>query len=313
MPAPDVLILSKRYDEASLGHARSLRESCGTKLVLDLCDNHFFNGAGEANWGARAHALRSAVGAVDRVVASSAALAEVVASEVPGHPPIEVVGDAAEEPAMAPGFAPRLRHAVAEWRLWRLQRDLAFAHVPWPRRAVWFGNHGSPNAEGGMNDLLLVKHALEHECASSPLSLTVISNSKPKFLQLRSSWPTPIFYLPWNASSFSRALRLHSVCLLPIRPNPFTACKTSNRIAAALLHGLAVIADPIPSYQEFAPFVYLGDWTASLRAAMGPAAEVRSRVDRGADHVRRLHSIDKIADSWLAVAVNACGCRSPSK
>ena len=36
-------------------------------------------------------------------------------------------------------------------------------------------------------------------------------------------------------------------------PNPFTLCKTVNRLATALLLGLPVVADMIPSYEELRP------------------------------------------------------------
>ena len=39
---PEKLILSKRYDPASIQHALYLKQKFGTKLYLDICDNHFY-------------------------------------------------------------------------------------------------------------------------------------------------------------------------------------------------------------------------------------------------------------------------------
>jgi hypothetical protein len=39
-PPPRVLVLSKRYDAATVAHALQCR-AAGTRVVLDLCDNHF--------------------------------------------------------------------------------------------------------------------------------------------------------------------------------------------------------------------------------------------------------------------------------
>jgi hypothetical protein len=304
-PDPDVLVLSKRYDKASIAHATSVRSRSGAKLVLDLCDNHFYSASGDAEWQRTSSALRQAVADADLVVASSDELRRVIEAEVRQHPPIEVIGDAVEGPADEPGLGQRLRHAVHEVRLWQLARRLDADGVALARRAVWFGHHGSPNAEAGMSDLLRVRAPLAAEAQHGPLSLTVISNSWEKFVQLRSNWPTPIHYLPWHRSTITRALHLHGVALIPVQPNPFTRCKTSNRVATALLHGLAVVADRIPSYEEFDRFVHLDDWSNGLPAALRGFATSKAQVDAGAAYVRQHFSVDTITGCWLAALVQA--------
>src|SRR5439155_846651 len=68
---PAVLVLAKRYDATTLATALALHQRAGTRIALDLSDNHFFFGAPDERLQRRADALREAVGAVDLVVTAS--------------------------------------------------------------------------------------------------------------------------------------------------------------------------------------------------------------------------------------------------
>jgi len=274
--APHVLVLSKRYDRESLAHALGLRAAHGTRLVLDLCDNHFHNDHPTPLFIERAQQLAQAVRQVDRVVAASLALADAVRREVPDAPAIDVIGDLVESRLQPPR---RWRARVtARWQLLRLRRELRLDGVAVGRRLVWFGNHGSPNVDGGMQDLASIRSALEQHHHAAPLSLTVISNSRERFDAVTQGWPWPCHYLPWSSASFDDALALHDVALIPVRLNRFTACKTANRVATAAVHGLAVAADAIPAYEEFRSCIVLNDWHAGLARLMNDGDLRRASV-----------------------------------
>lgn len=83
---PEKLILSKRYDATSIQHALYLKQTFGTKLYLDLCDNHFYCSVPSIEAVTRANQLREAVGSVDFVISSSQYLAEVIRQEVVDAP-----------------------------------------------------------------------------------------------------------------------------------------------------------------------------------------------------------------------------------
>jgi hypothetical protein len=164
---------------------------------------------------------------------------------------------------------------------------------------VWFGNHGSPNAEGGMTDVLRIRPVLEEIARSRPVTLTIVSNHRAKFRALSDGWRLPLEYLEWNAATFPRALRMHGVSVIPVGLNPFTACKTSNRVCTSLLHGLAVVADPVPSYLEFAGTIRIGDWKASLEATLADPEAAARCVERGRALVATLHGPDAVATQGL--------------
>jgi hypothetical protein len=156
---PKVLVLSKRYDEQSLKHAMELRSKNGTHLILDLCDNHFYNNSNDLKWIERANSLRFAVSIVDTVVTSSNALAEVVRAEMKDYKFIQVIEDAVEMP-FSPSLISMPFHPFAEYQISRFRKYKTKLSVDPGRSLVWFGNHGSSYADGGMGDLRLIKDKL---------------------------------------------------------------------------------------------------------------------------------------------------------
>ena len=293
---PRVLVLSKRYDPETLAHAQHLRKQHGTRLVFDLCDNHLYNPYGLPEWTKRAEQLRATLASSDLVVASTEPLADVLAGECRPGTPIRIIGDAVE-PERSPAFRPSPRRLLAEYRLLQFRQALPKTGT----RLVWFGNHGSGYAPGGMTDLSLVKHEIEDLARSQPISLTVISNNKEKFDTILRSWKVRKLYLKWNEATFSRALRLHHIAIIPIGPNPFTLCKTNNRLATALLHGLAVVADSIPSYEPFSSVAVLSDWRSGLDLYAKDSSARQAAVQAGQALVRDRWSSRSICRQWIEV------------
>jgi len=293
-------VLAKRYDPTSLAQALALRQRLGTRLVLDLCDNHFFARSPAPEWQARAHALRQAVEAMDLVVASTPELARVVRAQCPAAPEIVVIGDPAE-PLHTPAGWLRWRHAGAEARLVRLNWQLRAQDAPVPRaRLVWFGQQGTAYADAGMADLACLRAPLEALNAQQAVSLTVISNSRARFDELMAGWALPTHYLAWHPATFSRALQAHEVALIPVSLNPFTVCKTSNRLVTALSHGLGVAAQSIPSYRDWADCTVQDDWGPGLLRLVQDTAWRHHLVQQGAARVAGELRPEQLAAQWQA-------------
>lgn len=293
-----VVVYSKRYDERSRREAETLRAR-GVKVVLDLCDNHFYVPNGSPTLARAAAELRAMVRAVDEVVASTDALAEVVRQEVPAGAPVTVIGDAVEAGLQGPPGHP-LRRLRDRLRLARLRRALAASGLPRERRLVWFGVAGGPRGDYGMRDLLARRADVEAVARTHALSLTVVSNSREMFRRHIHPWNMPTFYLDWSAYTFDAALREHAVAVIPVTQTPFTRCKTNNRVATALSTGLAVVADSIPSYRPFAAAARLDDWEGGLRDYLSDPTRRAADVEAGRALLARDWSDDAIADRWLA-------------
>ncbi|MBC7931131.1 MAG: hypothetical protein H7Z38_11270, partial [Rubrivivax sp.] len=93
----------------------------------------------------------------------------------------------------------------------------------------------------------------------------------------------------------------HDVCVLPVSSNPLTLCKTSNRLVLSLLLGVPVVADRIPSYEEFGAFVRFADWERNLRAYAADAELRRRHVQEGRDYIRSNYNKERAIAQWSSL------------
>lgn len=290
------VVYSKRYDDATYDEAKALQKR-GVRVVLDLCDNHFYNPNGLASLRSAAAQLRRMMALADALVASTAAMADVMRAELSTPRSITIIEDAVET---------EIRGVRSPfWQRWWesrevaiLLRRLAAGYRDGRTPLVWFGIHGGPNAKYGMLDLLKLRPLLEKLSRSYPLSLTVISNSRKKYNRAIKSWPFPTHYLNWSADTLFTALRAHAIAVIPVSENPFTRCKSNNRLALSLNVGLAVVADSIPSYQDFAEVCCLDNWETGLENYLFDSELRRRHVERGQTIIARDWSPRQLGEKW---------------
>jgi hypothetical protein len=282
-----VVIFSKLYDAANRALAAHLRAK-GTCTILDLSDNHFYNPAGLAAYQRAAADIREMAQLVHRVVCCSAHLATVIQQNVDlKHAPV-VVGDAVEEFDM-PLTAPS-PFAAAQGQ---------------PFRILWFGSHGSPNAPAGLEDLLRVQRHLAHAERTRRTELVVVSNNAEKFASVRDKLAVPARYVEWSEDAFPKELSRANLVVIPITPNPFTKCKSNNRLATALWYGIPAIADRIPAYDDLAPFCFLDDWEKGMAHALAHSRDLQVRTLAGSCYVRAQYNTRRIADDWRRIIKSA--------
>jgi hypothetical protein len=266
-----VVIFQKSYTPEDLDIAAHLR-GLGARTVFDLCDNHFVGPA------ERAERLRRMVDSVDTVTVSTAELAEAI------NRPCTVIDDALDcvEPTRWP--------ALRRW---------------WPRRGTlrlaWFGNAGQDDPPFGLIDLARIRPRLEALHARRPIRVTVISNSRAQFDRHLSGVRFPIEYHDWENRGYQSILQRQDLCLIPISPNPYTLCKSVNRLALALMLGLPVIADPIPSYEELRPFAVIGDWETGLTDYVNDRRRQRRDVRLGQSYLRAKFTPSRVVEQWSGV------------
>ncbi|NDY90888.1 glycosyltransferase family 4 protein [Ideonella livida] len=301
--APQVLVLGKRYDPASLAQAQDLRRRHGTRLVLDLCDNHLDAETDDPAWAARRAWLLQALDQVDGVVAASDALAEVIRLARPGTA-VQVVGDPVEPARRLDGWA-ALRHPHAAWQATVLGRALP------PRghatRLVWFGQHGTAYARGGLQELARLQPWLEDLQRQRPLHLTVVSNHRARAGALTAGWRLPVHYLDWHPATFDAVLGWQDLALIPVTLTPFTRCKSANRLLTALARGVAVLADPVPSYQPWADLVPLGDWETALARAVAEPGWRQAQVAAARPRLAAEATPEALARQWALALGQVAG------
>ncbi|MFN3298142.1 glycosyltransferase, partial [Caldimonas sp.] len=264
-------------------------------LVLGRCDTRFYAKDDSLRWRALPACLRRAVQEVDLVVASTPALAEVIHQETGGDRPIQVIGDPLDTALPVGGVTLQQR-----WHAWRLRRFLASRDIAPGRRLLWFGNHGASYADGGLQDLTRIERSLHAHHRTQAVSLTVLSNSEDAFRRHLSHWTLPTLYIPWSPAVFRQALAGHAIAIIPAQINPFTRCKTPNRLATAFYNGLAVAADRIPSYEEFEDWAVLDDWDEGLGRLMADAGERERRVQAARQRLLQHHDLGTICRAWDA-------------
>lgn len=290
------IVYSKVFDRETYKEALSLKEA-GARIGFDLCDNYFYTANDSTLWRQVGDDVRRMIEIANEVVASSHALADEIVRQVRISKAITVIGDGVESEINVSGISRWERdwyHFQTNRFLRRIEAQKANGIIP----LVWFGNHGSPQAEGGMADLLKIRTALEFICKQFPISLTVISNARDQFQQQIQMWDIPTTYVEWNPVSFLPILRAHCIAVIPITCNPFTRCKTNNRLTLALHCGLAVVADSIPSFLEFSESCFLDNWKDGLVTYLRNPDLRQKHVDAARRAIEKSWTTKTIADQW---------------
>jgi len=288
------VVFSKAYGARDIQLARRLK-AAGKLVILDLCDDHFHNPENLPKYEASRRKLIDMIRLADAVVCSTPVLAEAVQREAKLETAPAVAPDVYEQAATSAGEpTPRDR----------------------PARLLWFGRHGSPNAPAGMGDLLLIRDALAEAFAKRPFEMVVCSDSRERFDALfgpgsGKAFVAPVRYVTWTPDRFAAELGAADAAIIPLSDNPFVAAKTHNRLSLVLSAGVPVVADPLDSYREFAPFAYIGDWSAGLEAVLLRPEEARAKAAGARGYLEANWSAQAVAPRWEA-ALGLPGGR-PSK
>ncbi len=273
--AYDLIVFSKTYSAADQALARSTRAR-GARVVLDLCDNHFYNPYDLPRYRRARGEILEMISLSDRVVCTTGALAAAVRHETGGAVDPVVVGDVVER------LKPRRRRRAAGE----------------PLHLLWFGSHGSPNAPSGMADLLTIRDELESLAARTPVDLTICSNSATKYEELIRPLALSTRYREWSMEDFPEVIGAADAVILPLTLNPFTACKSHNRLTLSLYAGLPTLAVGIESYREFEAYCTLDDWAGGFDALSRNYEQERRRALASRAHIDSAWSDEAVALAW---------------
>jgi len=284
------VIFCKSQTPTGLAALRSVK-AAGGRVIYDLCDNVFAaHEAGHAS-AARVTHFVAMLREADALTFSTAMLKTQIEERVESLPADRVVIpdtlDTDQPDASQPSWTARLALARLDRFLKRHQGAL---------HAIWFGN-----TMGRLSGYVHVARAVEHLSTfsrSRPVTLTVMSNHRLGYYHQARHWPIPHHYVGWNLEIARAVLARHRVAVIPVEGNDYTAGKTLNRPAAALLEGLAVVSDAIPSYGELADFITLGDWQSGLAENAEWSATAQARVANGAAYLRQHYNRDAVAQRW---------------
>ncbi|WP_420145066.1 hypothetical protein [Sphingobium sp.] len=293
----DAVVISKAFGRGAEKAIRAVRKS-GCGLIFDICDNRFANNRvkGSAKHARRTNMLLTQA---DIVTVPTAVMGDLLAASAPDIADrIRVVPDMLEDVSALGDMRP----SFLERRRLRRLRDFLDDHSD-ALHLVWFGNNMTGISGVGQLDDAVAR--LKAFAARHPVTLTIINNKPAVYREASKGWDIPSFYMPWSLIAFPAALKMHRAAIIPVSRNDYTAGKSINRPATAIMAGLGVIADSIASYEELRPFIALDDWEEGLaRYAFRWDAE-QPRLTQAREHLDRHYGRQHVAERWAHVLEEA--------
>ncbi len=273
----EIFVFQKRYSQPDIDLALRAKE-LGKTVIFDLCDNHFYNPTGSAELEERSSRLGNMISICDHLILSTEVLRNFVS-----HHKITVIDDAIEIPKI-------------NW--WKKLYFTLFKNVASKDKVnlAWFGNSGQQSPSFGLIDLQRIIPELNETNKSVNLRVNVFSDSPAIYEQTMRKAEFEHHFYKWQKETFSYFFSQHQACLIPISINPFTECKTANRVITSLLHDVPVIADVIPSYREFEQFIFVSNWKENI---LKIAERGHDKAAHGArEYILSKFSSDHILNQW---------------
>lgn len=286
------ILFSKSFSLEAVAIAERARDA-GRAVLFDICDN-LFAGKARHDREERIARARRMMCLATQIVFSTATLAEQMLAQMPeAAGKARVIPDALEIAPLHPTSTTGLKEVAT------LQRFLA--RHEGALHCVWFGK--SQGQLAGFAHIDAAAAELRRFAALRPVTLTIISNARWRYWLAAPRWGVRSHYMQWRLDSFGAALAAHDVAIIPIERNGYTLGKTINRPATAVVAGLGVIADAIPSYEELRPYIVLDDWRDGLnRYAFEREAEDALLAEARA-HLEARYSREAVGRQWeMAIA-----------
>jgi hypothetical protein len=244
----------------------------GGKVIIDLCDNIF-----EPPEDGLKPYYESMLPLADGVVTSSELLKTAVAPRLPKPLPVAAIPDCIEGKRLPPAFAP--------------SDDLL--------KMLWFG---FPN-----NLPLLDREltALAQLARSIPIDLSVVTLWENVTSTSLSQIPEGIRInrVEWSLPAMEQELACTDIVIIPSDDAPARITKTPNRLITSLWAGRYVVAYPLPSYLDFAPFAGITkDLPAAIRQALDNPAAIPPHIAAGENFIAATYDNRRIAEAWLSFA-----------
>jgi hypothetical protein len=262
----------------------------GTRVLVDVSDDHFDDPL-------RGGYFARAVNECDGVVASTPSMAEIVRRRT--ERPIRVIGDPYEGPARAPRLDPPA--PPPSGLLAQVLGSLVSGRSR-PLRLLWFGH------ESNFESLVSLIPRLRALTRRYAIELHAVTSPHPEIVGLcerisRDNAPAlTLHFSAWSTEATWRALEACDLVVIPSQLDDHAkAVKSPNRVIESIRAGRFVCANPVPSYQEFGEFAWIGEDIASgVEWAVRNAPAAVQKLGAGQEHVTRHYAPEAIARQWEA-------------
>lgn len=273
----------------------------GQHVVVDISDNHFEH----PRYGAH---FRRMVNECDLVVASTPSMAEIIRIHTPS--PTHVVSDPYEGARQSPRFRPPPRRAPG--LLWSVLKTVLAGGRLLPLRLLWFG-HGS-NLESVIKLLPQLNRLRDRFTVELHLVTAADTGAEALCERFNQDYSPAckVRFSPWSVETTWRALEECDVVIIPSRlDDPAKVVKSPNRMIESIWAGRFVCANPVPSYQEFEEFAWVGqDVVGGVEWAVTHSHEVMQKLDAGQRYIARHYAPETLARQWETAFTVACQSNS---
>ena len=112
----------------------------------------------------------------------------------------------------------------------------------------------------------------------------------------------PIPIVPYSKENLQKAMSQCDAVIIPSELGERQRTKSPNRLVESIRRGKFVIADPLPSYQDFDKWCLIGDIKEGLDFVLTqPRESITERISSAQRYIRENHSPEKIGKEWEAV------------
>lgn len=108
--------------------------------------------------------------------------------------------------------------------------------------------------------------------------------------------------IPWSPTAVDKGFKSAAVVILP---TGHSVCKSANRLIESVRAGKFVVAEPLPAYEEFADFMWVGDIREGVEWALANKAECLKRVKKAQKYIAKRYGIDVVGPKWLQAVKKA--------
>lgn len=269
----DVLVFRRNYEHPGLAEQLMAEAvAAGKPAIFDLSDDRLDGRVGPH--------LKNMIAGASAVVTMSPSLRDRVGNEF--GKPAEFVGDPVEGPRGEARWSPASDRC----------------------KALWFGHPVN------LPSLFEAFPALLAAGKTHPMELRIVTERVEgierdcKSFNARHRDALALRFVPWSLEETWRSLEWSDVVIIPaIANHPRSAAKSANRMAESLWAGRFVVANPVPSYREFADWAWVGDDLAEgIGWLSAHAEEIPGRIRAAQAHVAANFSASHFAGMWLKVA-----------
>jgi glycosyltransferase involved in cell wall biosynthesis len=266
----DVVIFSKSFNPINEILAQHVKTR-GTKIIFDICDNHFENAKHSRHY-------KTMVELADKIVANTVQMAEIIAYYT--NKTAFVIADPYEGPKGIPQFAPKGPFLKLLWFGHPVNLDSLQAMIP----------HLFPLSQQLRLELQIItapNQGVESAC------LTFNQQHGQQF-RLRFS--------AWSLNAVWQGLQETDIVVIPSLLDNRKIVKSHNRLVESLWAGRFVVAQPIPSYQEFSQWAYVNqDMVAGIQWALQNPQKVVQNISQAQNYIANHFSPEVIGKKWQYV------------